>query len=187
MSKRYSGLEQNLMPLSRRNPATMKRFFYAAIAACMAVLAISCTGHIDDATGDETGMLNGTWVLDTYRFDASGSVDDTGGTVPVVISYKLKETTLTFGEDLIAHAHMGWEFSQSAYSYNTEKKQVQFARMIEVSDDGMIMVLYGTFDVVELTKDKLVLQQPYVDFGLDLGPVVTTKATATYTYHRKTE
>lgn len=165
----------------------MRRFILAAMAACMAVLAISCTGHLDDATGDESGILYGTWVLDTYRFDAGGSVDGDGGTVPVIIPYKLKETTLSFGDDLIAHAHMGWEFSASAYSFDADKQQITFARMMEVSDDGMIMVLAGTFDVVELTKDKLVLRQPYADFGIDVGKTVTAKATATYTYHRKTE
>ena len=165
----------------------MKRFFLAAMAACMAVLAISCTGHLDDATGDESGNLYGTWVLDTYRFDAGGSVDGDGGTVPVIIPYKLKETTLYFGDDLIARAHMGWEFSASAFSFDADKQQITFARMMEVSDDGMIMVLAGTFDVVELTEDKLVLRQPYADFGIDVGKNVTAKATATYTYHRKTE
>ena len=59
--------------------------------------------------------------------------------------------------------------------------------MMEVSDDGQILVMDGTFDIVELTTEKLVLRQPYVkENSVDVGDkVVTSKATATITLHRQ--
>ena len=164
----------------------MKKFLLAAAAVCMAALAISCTGHLDEQTGDESGLLYGTWVMDNYRFDAAGTVDGEGGNVPVIIPY-IQKTTLRFEEDpLVVYAQMGWETSQSKYTVDNDKKTITLARMMEVSDDGQILVMAGTFDIVELTLEKLVLRQPYSDFGLDLGDkVVTNKATATYTFHRQ--
>ena len=164
----------------------MKKFLLAAAAVCMAVLASSCTGHLDEQTGDESGLLYGTWVMDNYRFDAAGTVDGEGGNVPVIIPY-IQKTTLRFEEDpLVVYAQMGWETTQSKYTVDNDKKTIKLARMMEVSDDGQILVMAGTFDIVELTLEKLVLRQPYSDFGLDLGDkVVTNKATATYTFHRQ--
>ena len=164
----------------------MKKILLAAAAVCMAVLATSCTGHLDEQTGDESGLLYGTWVMDNYRFDAAGTVDGEGGNVPVIIPY-IQKTTLRFEEDpLVVYAQMGWETSQSKYTVDNDKKTIKLARMMEVSDDGQILVMAGTFDIVELTLEKLVLRQPYSDFGLDLGDkVVTNKATATYTFHRQ--
>ena len=166
----------------------MKKFFFAAFAACLAVLATSCQGHLDNQTGDESGLLYGTWVLDTYKIEASGTNNDGNDyTLPVPISYKLKETTRTFGEDLVAWAHMGWETKSAVYSFDNEKQQVTFGKLLEVSDDGMIMVLAGTFDVATLTEDALVLKQPYGSGnGINFGDIsIPSKAVATYTYHRR--
>ena len=127
--------------------------------------------------------------MDSYRFDAGGSSDGEGGNIPIVIPY-VQKTTLKFEEDpLIVFAHMGWETSQSAYTVDNEKHTIKLARMLEVSDDGQVLVMAGTFDILELTTTKLVLQQPYVkETGLDVGDkVVTAKAVATYTFHRQTE
>ncbi len=165
----------------------MKKFLLAAAAVCMAVLATSCTGHLDEQTGDESGLLYGTWVVDTYRFDAGATVNGEGGNVPVIIPY-IQKTTLIFEEDpLVVYAHMGWENSQSKYTVDNDKKTIKFARMMEVSDDGQILVMAGTFDIVELTTEKLVLQQPYVkETGMDLGDtVVTSNAVATITLPRQ--
>ena len=124
--------------------------------------------------------------MDNYRFDAAGTVNGEGGNVPVIIPY-IQKTTLRFEEDpLVVYAQMGWETSQSKYTVDNDKKTIKLARMMEVSDDGQILVMAGTFDIVELTLEKLVLRQPYSDFGLALGDmVVTNKATATYTFHRQ--
>ena len=85
----------------------MKKFLLAAAAVCMAVLATSCTGHLDEQTGDASGLLYGTWVVDTYRFDAGATVNGEGGNVPVIIPY-IQKTTLRFEEDpLVVYAHMG--------------------------------------------------------------------------------
>ena len=123
----------------------MKKFFFAAFAACLAVLATSCQGHLDNQTGDESGLLYGTWVLDTYKIEASGTNNDGNDyTLPVPISYKLKETTLTFGEDLVAWAHMGWETKSAVYSFDNEKQQVTFGKLLEVSvkRDDLIRATY---------------------------------------------
>ena len=164
----------------------MKKFLLAAAAVCMAALAISCTGHLDNPTGDESGLLYGTWVMDDYRFDAGGTVDGEGGNIPVPVPY-IQHTTLRFEEaPLVVYAKMGWETSQSEYTVDNEKKTIKLARMMEVSDDGQVLAMGGTFDIVELTLDKLTLRQPYSDFSINVGDkVVTSKVTATYYFHRQ--
>lgn len=164
----------------------MKKALFAAFAACLAALAISCTGHLDNPTGDESGLLYGTWVMDSYRFDAGGSVDGESGNIPVPIPY-VQKTTLRFEENpLVVYAQMGLDTSQSAYTVDNEKQTITLARLMKVSNDGQVLVMDGTFDIVELSADKLVLRQPYSDFGIDLGDkTVTSKATATYTFHRQ--
>lgn len=166
----------------------MKKLFFAFLAASMALLAVSCQGKLDDPTGEVTGSLYGTWVFDTYKIAVSGSVDDKDGSIPIVIPYVFKKTTLSFNDNSIATAHMGWETKMSKYTFNADKRQIVFDKMLEVSDDGMIMVLAGTFDVVELTEDKLVLKQPYVKndkIVLPSGSEVAANAAAWYTYHRE--
>jgi hypothetical protein len=166
----------------------MKKFFYAAIAACVAFLAASCEGKLEEPTGEVTGSLYGTWVFDTYKIALSGSVNEKDGSIPVVIPYVFKKTTLSFNDNSVATAHMGWETKMSKFTYNPDKRQIVFDKMLEVSDDGMVMILAGTFDVVELTEDKLVLKQPYVkydDWVLPSGTTISTDANAWYTYHRE--
>jgi len=164
----------------------MKKFFFAIAVAGAAILALSCN-RLENQTGDETGTLYGTWVMDSYTFELGGSKDDKSGTIPIVIPY-FKNTTLTLSENLRAWAGMGLEGDWSNYSYDSQKKQIVFDHMIEVSDDGQIMVLYGTFDVAELSDTKLVLKQPYLNTGkftLPSGVTLSSSAVATYTYHRK--
>ena len=167
----------------------MKKSVFALIALCVAFMAASCN-KLPVQTGDETGTLYGTWVLDSYKIEVGGSVDEKGGTFPVTIPYNLKKTTLTLDESLVARAHMGGKTDWANYSYNGEKKQITFDRMIEVSDDGMIMGLYGLFDVAELNETTLILKQPYAETGkisLPSGTSFSTTAIAWYTYHRQTE
>lgn len=164
----------------------MKKIIFAIAVASLSILAMSCN-RLDNPTGDVTGTLYGTWVLDTYTFELGGSKDDQSGSIPIVVPY-FKNTTMTFHEDLKVTAGMGWEVDWSNYSYNAEKKQIVFDRMIEVSDDGQIMVLYGAFDVLELSETKLVLRQPYVNTGkitLPSGTVISSTAMSRYTFHRK--
>lgn len=163
----------------------MKKIIHAALAACMAFMAISCQDALKEQTGDETGMLYGTWVLDTYKIEASASVDGEGGTLPVVIPYATKETTLHLDESLIATAHMGWETEFCRYSYDGDNHTLTFGKMLEVSDDGRVMVLKGKFNVVKLDEEALVLEQPYLDLGMVVGSKISTKSSATYTFHRK--
>ena len=165
----------------------MKKTLFAFVAFSLALLAISCN-RLDNPTGDETGMLYGTWVLDTYRIEVSGSKDDQSSAIPVEIPYALKKTTLTLDEDMKAYAHMGWETDWANYSYDAAKQQIVFDHLMEVSDDGLVMVLYGRFDVAQLDENQLVLKQPYVqlgDFELPSGTVLSTAAVAWYTYHRE--
>ncbi|MBP5397155.1 MAG: Ig domain-containing protein [Bacteroidales bacterium] len=160
----------------------------ATISAKVGVLIATCEVIVKSYEKPGDGLLYGTWVLDTYKIEASGTNNDGNDyTLPVPISYKLKETTLTFGEDLVAWAHMGWETKSAVYSFDNEKQQVTFGKLLEVSDDGMIMVLAGTFDVATLTEDALVLKQPYGSGnGINFGDIsIPSKAVATYTYHRK--
>ena len=167
----------------------MKKVIFAVVAAFLALAAASCS-KLPEQTGDETGTLYGTWILDSYRIEVGGSKDEKSGNFPVVIPYNLKKTTLTLDESLTARAHMGWETDWAYYSFNAEARQITFDRMIEVSDDGMIMVLYGLFDVVQLDDKTLILKQPYADTGkitLPSGTSFSTQAAAWYTFHRQAQ
>ena len=164
----------------------MKKLILAIAVASLAILAMSCN-RLDNPTGDVTGTLYGTWVMDLYEFEVGGSKDDQSGSFRIPVPY-FQYTTLTFHENLRVTAVMGWEGDWSNFSYDAAKKQITFDRMIEVSDDGQIMVLYGTFDVLELSEDKLVLRQPYVNSGkitLPSGTDISASALSRYTFHRK--
>ena len=98
----------------------MKKIFFAIAVACASFLALSCN-RLENPTGDETGMLYGTWVMDSYTFEFGGSKDDQSGKIPIVLPY-FKNTTLTLSEDLRAWAGMGLEGDWSNYSYDSQKK-----------------------------------------------------------------
>lgn len=168
----------------------MNKIIIAAAAACIALLAVSCQTKMEEPTGEANGSLYGTWVFDTYKIVLSGNVDGNDGAIPVTIPYVFKKTTLSFSEDGKATAHMGWEYDRSKFTYNAENRTVTFDEMLEVSDDGMVMILAGKFDVVELTDEKLVLKQPYVEYEnwkLPSGTTVSSSASSWYTYHRESK
>ena len=121
----------------------MKKFFFAIAVAGAAILALSCN-RLENQTGDETGTLYGTWVMDSYTFELGGSKDDKSGTIPIVIPY-FKNTTLTLSENLRAWAGMGLQGDWSNYSNDSQKKQLVIDRMI-------VAVLHGLGRIVCIVR-----------------------------------
>ena len=85
----------------------------------------------------------------------------------------------------MATAQFGWDLEMSSYSYDAEKNTIRFNKSLDVSDDGKAMVLVGTYDITELTPDKLTLRQP--DVSIDIPGLFSSHQTAIYAFHRTTE
>ena len=147
----------------------MKKLFYLAAIACMALLS-SCEGIDADHTGDDTGNLYGIWQLTTKNEITKDSEGKTTSTKEV--DYTKVHFYLTFGEFPFPHA-IAKKGSLSSFdlddvdvdavkfSYNADEKKIYFPKTIWLSDEILTynMLLKGTFDVLELTKNKFVIQQ----------------------------
>lgn len=148
------------------------RIIAAALLACAALVFTSCEKGVTN-TGDLTGNLYGIWMLDSKTVDKE-TVKTTDFTSEHFYLC-LNEIRMAFGKtgsltgfDL---DHVDVDFSW--YAYNDVKHQISFDKLI-VLRQGLreVMSLYGTYDVLELSKDKLVISKT--------GDTSTT----TYSFHR---
>ena len=143
----------------------MKKLLFAAAIACVALFT-SCEKEGVDHTGDLTGNLYGIWALDTKT---EVTTDSNGKETRSEVDYSSFHFYLSLSEPRIALAKKG-SFSQfdlddvdvdaAQFSYDENKKQISFDKTLWLSE-GLLyhMRLYGTYDVLELSKDKLVIQQ----------------------------
>lgn len=143
----------------------MKKFFYAAAVACLALFT-SCEKEGVDHTGDVTGSLYGVWALDTKT---EITKDSKGKETPNEVDYSGFHFYLSLSEPRIAIAKKG-SFTQldlddvdvdaAQFSYNADKQQISFNKQLWLSE-GLLyhMRLYGTYDILELTDSRLVFQQ----------------------------
>lgn len=159
----------------------MKRIVFAALIACMA-LFVSCEKENIPHTGDTTGTLYGVWTLtsktETLQSGSGQTNKETDYTkchfflalsefpMPHAIAKKGSFTELDL-DDVDVDAVF--------FTYNAEQKKISFKKTIWLSDEALKynMILNGTFDVLELTDKKLVIQQTSALTG-----------TVTYTYSR---
>lgn len=155
----------------------MKKLLYAAAIACLALFT-SCEKAGVDHTGDTTGSLYGVWALDTKT---EITQDSNGQEVRNEVDYSGFHFYLSLSEPRIAIAKKGsfTQFDLSdvdvdavQFSYNEAKKQISFSKTLWLSE-GLLyhMRLYGTYDILELTDQKLVFQQE------------TLGVTTIYAYH----
>ena len=156
----------------------MKKFLFAAMIACLGLFA-SCDQLGVEHTGDKSGNLYGVWKLDTKTVITKNS---DGQEERKDVDHSSVNFFLSLSEPQIAIAKKG-SFSQldlkdvdvdaATFSYNEAKSQISFSKTLGLTE-GLIYSMYlsGTFDVLELTDKKLVLQQEV------LG------VTVIYTYHR---
>ena len=144
----------------------------ASLLACAALVFTSCDKGVTN-TGDLTGNLYGIWMLDSKTVDKE-TVKTTDFTSEHFYLC-LNEIRMAFGKtgsltgfDL---DHVDVDFSW--YSYNDVKHQISFDKLIALTQ-GLkeVMRLYGTYDVLELSNEKLVISQ------------TSGSKTTTYSFHR---
>ena len=141
------------------------KLFAASLLACAALLFTSCEKGVTN-TGDLTGNIYGIWQLDskTVNRETEKVTDFTSEHFYLC----LNSIRMAFGKTL---DHVDVDFSW--YSYNDQKHQISFDKSI-VLMQGLkeVMSLSGTYDVTELSKDKLVITK-------EVGSKITT-----YVFHK---
>lgn len=161
------------------------KHFALAVMAVVALAFSSCTKGVEH-TGDQTGDLYGNWVLDTKTVTYEGSESK-----PDVTDFTGEHFYLAFMEPKLAFAKEGSIFTfdiddvdSVPFSYSQDKKQITFEKIMSLSSGfpPKTMTLFGTFDVKELTSQKLTLSQSEKSILLG-GKTVTT----VYAYHKLVE
>ena len=157
----------------------MKRFICSLLLLAGLVAAVcSCDNYLH--TGDQTGLLYGTWALDKLTVGTGTSLIGDGSMTYTEVNFT--DCYLTLNKGLIATANMGFDVDATAFSYDAEKKTIRFDESISVGNDGKAMVLVGTYNVTELTDNRLVLDQP--DLNIEIPGIATAHQSASYAFHR---
>ena len=167
----------------------MRRMIFMAAVACLA-LFVSCEKQSVEHTGDPTGKLYGTWVLDTKDVVSETTTngkseqgrintDFTDGSFYLLLA-KPRVAVATFD---LNNAEMNGEDS---FSYNANSSMITFNRKLELTSafPVRVMLLDGTYDVLEMS-DRLVLRS--LPDEIVVSNLVRTKKTTTYTFHRLVE
>ena len=143
----------------------MKKLLFAAVIACLTVLT-SCGGLRINHTGDFTGAIYGIWALDSKTVVPAGVV---GNSARNQVDYSGVHFYLSLSEPRIALAKKG-SFTQldlkdvdvdgAQFSYNASKKMISFTKTLWLTQ-GLTyeMRLSGTYDVLEMSRTKLVIQK----------------------------
>lgn len=167
----------------------MRRMIFMAAVACLA-LFVSCEKQSVEHTGDPTGKLYGTWVLDTKNVVSETTTngkseqdrintDFTDGSFYLLLA-KPRVAVATFD---LNNADLNGEDS---FSYNANSMMITFNRKLELTSafPVRVMLLDGTYDVLEMS-DRLVLRS--LPDEIVVSNLVRTKKTTTYTFHRLVE
>ncbi len=136
----------------------------------MAMLSSSCDKVDVPHTGDTSGNLYGVWALQT-KTEVSGTISDKEPTTKEV-DYSSVHFYLAFGEIPFPHAIAkkgsftsldldDVDVDAVTITYNADQKKISFKDPIWLSDQLLKynMILDGTFDVLELTDKKFVIEQ----------------------------
>ena len=144
----------------------------ASLLACAALVFTSCDKGVTN-TGDYTGNIYGIWQLDskTVNRETEKVTDFTSEHFYLCLNsirMAFGKTGSLTGLDL---DHVDVDFSW--YAYNDQKHQISFDDPI-VLRQGLkeVMNVHGTYDVQELSKDKLVITK-------EVGSSITT-----YSFHK---
>ena len=135
----------------------MKKLVFAVVIACMTIFT-SCGVSNVRHTGDYTGAIYGVWAL-----ESKNQVDYSG-----VHFY------LSLSEPRIALAKKG-SFTQfelkdvdvdgSQFSYSASRRQISFTKTLWLTQGLRYeMRLSGTYQVLEMTRKKLVIQKESMGF-----------------------
>jgi hypothetical protein len=139
----------------------------AAVLACAALVFTSCDKGVTN-TGDLSGNIYGIWQLEskTVNRQTERVTDFTSEHFYLCLNQlrmAFGKTGALTGFDL---DHVDVDFSW--YAYNETKHQISFDDPI-ILRQGLkeVMNVYGTYDVQELSKDKLVITK-------EVGSSITT-------------
>ena len=148
------------------------KVFAASLLACAALVFTSCDKGVTN-TGDYTGNIYGIWQLDskTVNRETEKVTDFTSEHFYLCLNsirMAFGKTGSLTGFDL---DHVDVDFSW--YAYNDQKHQISFDDPI-ILRQGLkeVMNVHGTYDVRELSKDKLVITK-------EVGSSITT-----YSFHK---
>ena len=141
--------------------------FAAFLLACAALVFTSCDKGVTN-TGDLSGNIYGIWQLEskTVNRQTERVTDFTSEHFYLCLNQlrmAFGKTGALTGFDL---DHVDVDFSW--YAYNETKHQISFDDPI-ILRQGLkeVMNVYGTYDVQELSKDKLVITK-------EVGSSITT-------------
>lgn len=143
------------------------KVFAASLLACAALVFTSCDKGVTN-TGDLSGNIYGIWQLEskTVNRQTERVTDFTSEHFYLCLNQlrmAFGKTGALTGFDL---DHVDVDFSW--YAYNETKHQISFDDPI-ILRQGLkeVMNVYGTYDVTELSKDKLVITK-------EVGSSITT-------------
>ena len=161
--------------------------------AAIAALPLACEKKAVPNTGDKSGTLYGTWVLDTKTVDIStttGSKTDSSHDATdftdehfllrltdFFMAFAQKGTLLTFDID---------DVDGSPFTYNAGLNQISFTKTLALSSGFLpmkIMSLSGTYDVIKLTDKELVLSKTDT---MNIN-TLSTKTVTAYSFHKLVE
>lgn len=136
--------------------------------ACAALLFAACDKEVEH-TGDATGTLYGNWVLDTKTVDTRYTSGENGEQKHEETDFTGDHFYLSLNEPRLAFAKEGSIFTFDIddvdavnFSYNADLKQISFEKALVLSKGFLnpkVMRLSGTYDVKQLTQEKLVLSK----------------------------
>ena len=161
--------------------------------AALAVLPLACEKETVPNTGDKTGKLYGTWVLDTKTVDISTTTGGKTDTSHDATDFTGEHFLLRLTDFFMAFAQKGTiltfdidDVDGSPFTYNAGLNQISFTKTLALSSGFLpmkLMSLSGTFDVVKLTDTELVLSKTET---LNINSLSTKTVTA-YSYHKLVE
>ena len=147
----------------------MKRLLYSLMIAAAALLPNACEKENVPNTGDDTGTLYGTWVLDLKTVDYATTTGGKTETSHDQTDFTGEHFLLRLTDYYMAFAQKGTlvtfdidDLDGSPYTYNSGLKQISFSKSLSLSSGFLpmkLMTLSGTFDVEELTNKSLVLKK----------------------------
>ena len=145
--------------------------FAASLLACAALVFSSCDKGVTN-TVDMTGNIYGVWQLDTKTVDRETLKETDFGAEHFYLW--LTSFRIAFAKKgSLSALDFKIQADGTVYAYNDVSYQISFSEALVLSN-GLkeVMNLYGTYDVKELSKDKLVISK-------EVGNSITT-----YTFHK---
>ena len=160
------------------------------MVAAIALLPVACDKENNPDTNDHAGTLYGTWKLDTKTVEttttSNGKTDSNKDVTDFTGDHFLLRLTdffMAFGQEGSVLTFDIDDLDGVIYTYDSDLKQISFKKVIYLHKgflNSKVMELYGKYEVIELTKEKLILQQAKsVTLKGD-----TTKTITVYSFHK---